>query len=77
MGKIVALGGEQWQACAWLLARRWPAQFGNRNEAIVQAEVERRTTDALDRLKAGLPAEMYARVLAILAVDDAGTDAAG
>jgi transposase len=54
-----------WQAAAWRLERRFPRKYGQRVQFLVQEELQR----ALQRLEAGLDAEAYQRVLAILATE--------
>ena len=55
-----------WRAAAWRLERRAPRRYGQR----VQISIEEELEAALDRLKAGLDAETYERVLRILSSDD-------
>jgi len=60
-----------WTAAAWLLERRFPERYGH--TVRVEAKVRSELRDAMVRLKAGLSAEEFERVLAILA-DDLGSE---
>ena len=64
-----------WKAEAWFLERTFPAEYAPQQS--VNVKVEQQLDAALDRLQGKLAPDVYAAVLAAIAVDDAppeGTD---
>ena len=55
-----------WRAAAWRLERKSPRRYGQK----VQISVEEELEGVVDRLKAGLDAATYEKVLEILSSDD-------
>lgn len=48
VAQIVAAGREHWQACAWLLERKWPEKYGRRDVIRVAAPNEPDSRDDFD-----------------------------
>ena len=71
LGKVRAAGKKQWKAAAWILERRFPERYGQ--TVRIEAKVRSELRDAMLKLKAGLSAEEFERVLSILA-DDLGSE---
>jgi hypothetical protein len=63
VGIVANAAIDHWQAATWMLERRFPKQFGLR----VQHAIDEELTAALDRLKADLHPDEYAKVLRSLA----------
>ena len=63
---IAKAASEDWRAAAWRLERKSPARYGAR----VQIGVQEELNAALDRLKAGLDAETYDKVMQLLSSDN-------
>ena len=66
---IAKAASDDWKAAAWRLERKQPRRYGPRVAVSVQQELDA----VLDRLKKGLDAMTYEKVLALMAAeDDAG-----
>ncbi len=69
---IAKAASDDWKAAAWRLERKQPRRYGPRVAVSVQQELDA----VLDRLKKGLPAEWYEKVLELMAADNEPGDAA-
>jgi len=69
---IADAGDGDWRAAAWLLERRFPAEFGS--HAQVRLQVEAEVASMLDTLRNVLSEADYARALAALSTARTATD---
>jgi hypothetical protein len=63
---VVSASKKDWNAAKWILSHKYPKEWGDKVQVMVQAEL----TGAIEKLKLKLEPELFERVLRVLA----GTD---